>query len=227
MTGTPARARVTSRPAKMPPWCADPYAEALRAGRGPLYLRRPDGWLLPLDVERWCARADAADLAVLGRCTGPVLDVGCGPGRMVAALARSGRPVLGIDTAPFAVARARGLGGTVLLRSVFDPLPGEGRWGSVLLMDGNIGIGGDPAVLLDRIRALLTPGGLLLAEAARADIEERVEVCLDDGDGGRSETFHWARLGTAALRRHAEFAGWSVVEEWSAQGRPFLALRRT
>ena len=72
-------------------WCADPYADALRAGRGPLFLRRTDGWLLPLEVERWCAQADAADLSVLRRCEGAVLDVGCGPGRLVAALAARGR----------------------------------------------------------------------------------------------------------------------------------------
>src|SRR3990170_4440480 len=80
-----------------PSWSADPYADALRDGRGPLFLRRTDGWLLPLEVERWCARADAADLSALRRCEGAVLDVGCGPGRLVAALALRGRTVLGID----------------------------------------------------------------------------------------------------------------------------------
>ncbi|MGH8920521.1 MAG: hypothetical protein ACRD0H_19675 [Actinomycetes bacterium] len=33
-------------------WQADPYADALRVGQGPLYLRSADGPLLPLDVER-------------------------------------------------------------------------------------------------------------------------------------------------------------------------------
>ena len=41
-------------------------------------------------------------------------------------------------------------GGPALVRSVFETLPGEGRWDTVLLMDGNIGIGGDPAALLGR-----------------------------------------------------------------------------
>ena len=66
------------------PWSTDPYADALVTGRGPLFLRRTDGWLLPLEVERWCAQADAVDLTVLARCEGTVLDVGCGPGRLVA-----------------------------------------------------------------------------------------------------------------------------------------------
>ncbi|PJE99794.1 SAM-dependent methyltransferase [Streptomyces carminius] len=211
------------------PWRAGPYARALRTGRGPLYLRRSDdGRLLPLEVERWCAGADEADRTVLRRCTGPVLDIGCGPGRLVAALAALGRPVLGIDTAPEAVARTRALGGAALCRSVFGPLPGEGRWGSALLLDGNIGIGGDPAVLLERVRGLLAPGGLLLAEAAPEEVEERVEVRLDDGggDGGGTQPwFPWARLGRTALRRRARAGGWTVVAQWSAYGRSFLALR--
>ncbi|MDT0347727.1 class I SAM-dependent methyltransferase [Streptomyces litchfieldiae] len=206
-------------------WSADPYALALRAGRGPLFLRGADGRRLPLDVERWCARPDPADRTVLGRCVGSVLDIGCGPGRMVTALARQERPALGIDTAPAAVARTRSAGGTALLRSVFQDLPAEGWWGSVLLMDGNIGIGGDPAALLRRIGQLLTPGGLLLAEAAPEEVAERFDVQLDDGRGGLGPTFPWARVGPAALRSESEAAGWTTAGQWSVHGRTFVALR--
>ncbi|GGS69989.1 class I SAM-dependent methyltransferase [Streptomyces cinerochromogenes] len=163
---------------------ADPYAAALRTGRGPLFLRRTDGWLLPLEVERWCARADAVDRAVLDRCEGAVLDVGCGPGRLVAELAARGRTVLGIDVSAAAVDHTVRTGGQALRRSVFDPLPGEGRWGTVLLMDGNIGIGGDPRALLDRVARLLRPGGLLIAETAAVDVDERSEVQVVAGIGG-------------------------------------------
>lgn len=207
------------------PWCTDAYAAALRTGRGPLYLRRPDGWALPLEVERWCAGADTADMTVLQRCCPPVLDIGCGPGRLVAALAGLGRPALGIDTSPAAVSRTRGLGAAALRRSVFDTLPGEGRWGTALLIDGNIGIGGDPLLLLGRVRRLLAPGGLLLAEAAVEEVEERVEVRLEDGRGVRGPAFPWARVGRAALRERARAAGWTVTEEWTDGGRPFLGLR--
>lgn len=209
-----------------PAWHADPYADALRSGRGPLFLRRTDGWLLPLDVERWCARADAADRTVLRRCTGAALDIGCGPGRMVAALARLGGPALGIDTSPVAVARTRSRGVDALCRSVFETLPGEGRWDSALLIDGNIGIGGDPAALLARVGELLAPGGLLLAETAQTEGEERVEVRLDDGSGGHGPAFPWARMGAAALRHRAESGGWVVGAQWTVRGRSFLALRK-
>ncbi|CAM5559170.1 class I SAM-dependent methyltransferase [Streptomyces avidinii] len=207
-------------------WQADPYADALRSGRGPLYLRRSDGWLLPLDVERWCAEPDEADEGVLARCRGPVLDIGCGPGRLVATLAARGHRALGVDVTPEAVARTTQAGGSALCRSVFDPLPGEGRWGTVLLIDGNIGIGGDPAALLRRSARLAAPGGSLLVEVATADMDERVDVHVDDGRGGHGAPFRWARLGARALCAAAPDAGWTRSVPWQAAGRAFVALQR-
>ncbi|MFF8968962.1 class I SAM-dependent methyltransferase [Streptomyces sp. NPDC014995] len=218
----------TTVPPAPSPWAvSDPYAAALRAGRGPLFLRRGDGRLLPLEVERWCGRADAVDRAVLDRCEGAVLDVGCGPGRLVAELAARGRTVLGIDVSEAAVAHTVRLGGQALRRSVFDPLPGTGRWGTVLLMDGNVGIGGEPRALLDRAAALLAPGGLLVAETAPVDVDERAQVQLVDATGTRAagRPFPWARLGTPALLGHAARAGWRAADQWTAGGRRFVALR--
>ncbi|MEV5534145.1 class I SAM-dependent methyltransferase [Streptomyces prunicolor] len=207
------------------PWSADPYTDALRTGRGPLYLRRTDGWLLPLEVERWCAEADAADREVLGRCEGAVLDVGCGPGRLVTALAAQGRRALGIDVSEAAVAHTVRLGGQALRRSVFEPVPGEGRWDTALLIDGNVGIGGNPHALLLRMSQLLTWDGLLIAETAPVDVDERVQVHVADGRGAFGTAFPWARLGTPALLRHARRAGWRPDGQWAAGGRSFLALR--
>ncbi len=207
------------------PWSADPYTDALRTGRGPLYLRRTDGWLLPLEVERWCSEADAADREVLGRCEGAVLDVGCGPGRLVTALAAQGRRALGIDVSEAAVAHTVRLGGQALRRSVFEPLPGEGRWDTALLIDGNVGIGGNPHALLRRMSQLLTSDGLLIGETVPVDVDERVQVHVADGRGASGTAFPWARLGTPALLRHARRAGWRPDGQWTAGGRSFLALR--
>ncbi|MFJ5262335.1 class I SAM-dependent DNA methyltransferase [Streptomyces sp. NPDC088387] len=207
------------------PWSADPYADALRSGHGPLFLSRGDGWLLPLEVERWCGPADAADQEVLARCEGAVLDVGCGPGRLVAALAAHGRPVLGIDVSEAAVARTARLGGHALHRSVFERLPREGHWGTALLIDGNLGIGGDPAALLARMGALLAPGGLLIAETVPVDVDERAHVRVTDARGSASGPFPWARLGTSALLRYAEPLGWRSEGQWTAGGRCFVSLR--
>ncbi|MGW2379396.1 class I SAM-dependent methyltransferase [Streptomyces lincolnensis] len=213
-------------PATDAPWSADPYSRALLTGRGPLFLRRADGWLLLLELERWCADADEADLEVLRRCEGAVLDVGCGPGRLVAALNARGCPVLGVDVSEAAVARTLALGGQALRRSVFESLPGEGRWGTALLIDGNVGIGGDPHTLLTRMAELLSPGGLLIAETVTdPDIDERVRVHVTDARGAAGAPFPWARLGTPALLRHADRAGFRAVDQWAAGGRCFVALR--
>ncbi|MFL5996390.1 MAG: class I SAM-dependent DNA methyltransferase [Streptomyces sp.] len=226
----PARPLAPAEPGE--PWVEDPYARALQTGRGPLYLRRMAplasgaAGLLPLDVERWCAAPDAADTDVLHRCTGPVLDVGCGPGRLVAALAARGIPALGVDVSPAAVARTRRLGGAALRRSVFDRLPREGRWGTVLLMDGNVGIGGDPVPLLARLRDAVRPGGRLLAEAADDDVDERLTVRVEDAHGRHGRPFSWARVGPTALLHAADVTGWIVTGRWTAQGRPFVELHR-
>ncbi|MFJ5120462.1 SAM-dependent methyltransferase [Kitasatospora sp. NPDC088548] len=134
-------------------WVDDPFAEAVRTGRGPLWLRLGDGGRISLDIERWCAPAGGADHGLLLRClhtSAPVLDLGCGPGRLVAALSALGVPALGVDVTGAAVDRTVGIGGAALCRSVFDRLPAEGRWGAALLADGNLGIGGDPDTLLRR-----------------------------------------------------------------------------
>lgn len=93
-----------------------------------LVLRDEEGHLLSHDTGHWFGAATDDERALLTRLPATVLDVGCGPGRLVVALLELGVPALGVDTAPAAVAIAREHGASVLARSVFDRLPGEGRW---------------------------------------------------------------------------------------------------
>jgi SAM-dependent methyltransferase len=130
-----------------------------------------------------------------------------------------------VDLAEASVRRTRGLGAAVVCRSVFDPLPGEGRWRTVLLADGNLGIGGDPARLFGRIGRLLAPGGLLLVEVETADIDERLMVRVEDARGRLGAPFVWARLGADAAARHAGRSGFTRGERWDERGRRFVALR--
>jgi SAM-dependent methyltransferase len=202
------------------------YDEALRERGDRLVLRTADGRALPLQIARWCAPPDTADGELLRRCHGPALDVGCGPGRLTVALTERGIPVLGVDISRAAVARVRQAGGIALRRSVFDPLPGEGRWATVLLADGNIGIGGLPARLLHRCAQLLAPDGVILIEAEPGDVDEELTAWLEHPDGRRGPVFPWARLGTAALFRAAEEAGLHVVGQWRHADRAFICAAK-
>jgi len=94
-------------------------------------------------------------------------------------------------------------------------------------MDGNIGIGGDPAALLTRLRALVVPGGRLLAEATSHDVDERLTVRVEDAHGRHGAPFPWARLGTTALLHAATTAGWTLACRWTAGHRSFVELHRT
>jgi SAM-dependent methyltransferase len=190
-----------------------------------LVLRADDGRLLPLEPSRWHGTATPAERDLLAGLSGPVLDVGCGPGRMVEGLARRGVLALGVDPAPAAVALARRRGCAVLQRSVFTPLPGEGRWASLLLLDGNLGIGGDPVRLLQRCRGLVGPRGVVLVEVeapgwgwltCRARLERGAE---------RGPWFAWSVVGADAI---AALAGWAGLTMQSllpaAEGRWFAHL---
>lgn len=174
----------------------------------PTRLVRSDGPELVLPVTRWRARADGDDAWLLDRCTGPVLDLGCGPGRLVAALAERGVLAIGVDDSPVAAEQCPV---DVLRRDLFEPLPGEGRWAHVLLADGNIGIGGDPARLLRRVRGLLRPGGSALVEADPArDADWRGTVRLHTSAGIGPE-IPWAIVGLRALAALATGIGLRVT----------------
>jgi SAM-dependent methyltransferase len=200
------------------------YEEALNDQAPALVLRTADGRGLPLQIPRWCGPPDAADEELLQRCRGPVLDVGCGPGRLTIALTGQGIPALGVDISRAAVDLVRQAGAPAVHRSVFDSLPGQGRWATVLLADGNIGIGGLPARLLRRCAQLLAPGGRILIEAEPGDIDERVTAWLEHPDGRRGPVFPWAHLGTAAVLRAAAAAGLRIVDQWHDADRAFVAV---
>lgn len=199
------------------------WDEAVREA-APLLLRYEDGRVHVLGAGVW-SRHRPGDDSVLARCTGPTLDVGCGPGRLVADLAARGIPALGIDIAAGAVHSARRRGALALRRDVFARIPGEGRWAHAVLADGNIGIGGAPVALLRRMRELLSPAGDVLVELdvdAAACHSHRVR--LESGERV-SSWFGWAHLGRHELPAVAASAAMRVAETWEEAGRCFASLR--
>jgi SAM-dependent methyltransferase len=187
-------------------------------------LRTAGGEARLLPVERWTADPAPEEDDVLARAVAPVLDVGCGPGRHVLSLARAGYLVLGIDVAPYAVVLARSQGAPVLERSVFARVPGAGRWATVLLLDGNVGIAGDPPTLLRRIGALLRPGGRLLTELEPPGTPGGRELVRLEVDGRAGPWFPWARVGVDDAGAVAGSAGMVIREVWSGAGRWFARL---
>jgi SAM-dependent methyltransferase len=189
-------------------------------------LRLADGRLEPLPLDRWVAPADETDIAVLEGVEAPVLDLGCGPGRHLAALRKAGKRGLGVDLSPVAVRLARGRGADAINGSLWSQVPRAGSWQTILLLDGNIGIGGAPILLLRRAAELLAPGGAIVVETdPRGAPTARVKVRLE-APGVVSEWFRWARVGVDGVAEVAARAGLEVEAVRVLAGRTFVTLRR-
>jgi SAM-dependent methyltransferase len=201
------------------------YDAALH-GKLPLTARDERGSAWPLAVDRWLGPARGADLRLLRDVAGPVLDIGCGPGRHVRALVDRGVRALGIDISCTAVRRARAGGAPAHHGDVFGPVPHAGTWATALLLDGNIGIAGDPVALLGRVAGLLAADGTMLCELDPPGTGlTTAAIRLDDGRL-LSEPFAWARVGADAIAGVARRAGLRVVTTWDDDGRWFAHLAR-
>ncbi len=177
-----------------------------------------------LPMHQWSRPVDDSDRAVLRHCHGATIDVGCGPGRMGEHLRHQGHAVLGVDIVHEAVAQARDRGVPALRRNVFDPIPGEGRWDTALLADGNIGIGGAPRDLLARCGELVVRGaGRVVADLAGPGTGLTVHEALLVSGGRRTRSFPWARVGVDAIEELAETAG-LCVERVGRHGERWFAV---
>lgn len=188
------------------------YDRALDGER--CWVRYDDGRVKKLPVRRWLGGSggDATfDRAVVGLCRGPTIDLGCGPGRLVAHLVQRGVPALGVDLSATAVELARRSGAPALRRDVFEPLPGTGRWQTVLLADGNVGLGGDPRRVLGRATELLRPGGRCLAELDGTTSGVDVGWVRLESHRTIGPWFRWASVGIDCVPSLAAEAGLAVA----------------
>lgn len=157
-------------------------------------------------------------------CTGPTIELGCGPGRLVAKLIQRGIPALGIDRSATAIRLAGRGGAPALLGDVFEPLPGTGCWQTVLLVDGNVGLGGDPRRILARAAELLGRGGRCVAEfdTEVIGIRERwvrLETARDVGPW-----FRWASVGVDSATTLAAQVGLTLTGVRLIGGRMIASL---
>ncbi len=155
-----------------------------------------------------------------------MLDVGCGPGRHLHALAKRGVFALGVDLSPVAVGLARHRGGRAIVGSIFDDVPGAGTWRTALLLDGNIGIGGEPERLLTRVGTLLAAEGEVLVEldppgAHTGTLTARLETARET-----SHWFRWARVSFDDIEAIAGAAGYNLLDRQQQGNRWFASLRR-
>ena len=113
-----------------------------------------------------------------------------------------------------------------LRRSIFDELPAEGQWDHALLIDGNVGIGGDPFATVERAARLVAPGGTVVVEleagvhgvwSGSVRVESRAVI---------GPWFPWARAGVGAAREIADQTGLEVGTAHVISGRHLLELHR-
>lgn len=200
------------------------YAHGLAGGA--VIVEYDDGSISALPVARWRERLLPGDAALLARVHGPALDVGCGPGRLTVALAARGVPTLGIDVCREAVRMTRSAGGAAVHRDVFAAVPGAGRWPTVLLIDGNVGIGGSPVALLRRVSQLLGPGGSALVETAPPAAATRCRRARLHAAGRTSGWFGWAQVGAGDVAALGARAGLRRTDAWTESDRWFAVLTR-
>ncbi|GAA1881203.1 class I SAM-dependent methyltransferase [Williamsia serinedens] len=205
------------------------FLDALRGQNS--WLRLADGTRTRLPVTRWMGTSGETDDAAFDRhvatlCSGPTVDLGCGPGRLVSELIDHGVCALGVDRSAHAVDMTRRRGGIALRRSIFDELPAEGQWDHALLIDGNVGIGGDPFATVARAARLVAPGGTVVVElesglhgvwAGSVRVESRAVI---------GPWFPWARAGVGAAREIADQTGLEVGTAHVISGRHLLELHR-
>jgi len=179
----------------------------------------------PPDPEPWAWERRRSWLLAEARPGERVLDLGCGAGRFLRALAEHGCEGVGVEIAEAALERARRVAPAAELHR---SEPG----GDLPLADGSVALVWcsetlehvpDTAALLDEIRRVLAPGGRVLITTPAHERLRRTLIALTRYD------LHYDPLGQhlrffsrAGLRRALTEHGFGAVTVRAAGGPPLL-----
>jgi SAM-dependent methyltransferase len=149
---------------------------------------------------------------------GPVLEVGCATGGLIAALDAAGFPAVGLDVSSWAVQRTRerlGDGRAWVCDVERDPMPAEvkerGPFGALVLASV-LEHFADPFRVLERITDAAAPGAVLVVTTTNADSLSHW-LFGPEWEG----YFDWThlgvdRVGARSLRAELPRLGWRVLE---------------
>ncbi|HUA60724.1 MAG TPA: class I SAM-dependent methyltransferase [Verrucomicrobiae bacterium] len=192
--------------------------------------------------ENWPAQERAA----IDRARSPVLDIGCGAGRVALYLQDKGHRVLAIDNSPLAVkvAKLRGVKfARVLSISEIGTL--KGRFGSIVLCGNNFGLFGSftkARRLLGAMRRITTDEGLIIAAASNPHTtRDPVHLAYQERNRDRGRMAGQIRLRVRyrqfrgpwfdylfaspdEVRSIVQGTGWSIRDIVPSQGPGFVAI---
>ncbi len=197
------------------------------------HLEGRDGDMLVLELEEgvgvpaldaeWFFRSEPEwepeERELLAAVTaGPVLDLGAGAGRAALHLQGRGLEVVAVENSPGAaeVCRRRGVR-DVRTTDLNDP-PTDRAWRAVLLLCGNIGLGGSwegIRRLLRRLAEISAPGAVLVTDSVNDAGQGEIGLRLRYGD---LATPWWRQRNVSAAEAPAlvEGTGWRIVRRLHA-----------
>ncbi|MGD8237346.1 MAG: methyltransferase domain-containing protein [Armatimonadota bacterium] len=144
-------------------------------------MRREDGFLdeMRSPADYFDVRVSPQEEEALQHARGRVLDIGCGPGRVLLYLQERGLAVTGIDSSPLTVEVARERGARdVRLMSLTELDFPAGSFETALFFGNNFGLAGTLDATRDVLRRLhdvLSPDGAIIGQSCHATATERPE----------------------------------------------------